>query len=268
MYFMTIDAGTGSARAVIFDALANQISISQQEWSHLSEDGVDNSMGFDYKKNWQIIVTCIKEAIFKAGIKANQISAITATSMREGIILYDKQNNELFGVANVDARAFKEVAWINKKYPNLEKEFYQISGQTFALGALPRLLWVKNNKPEIYEKVASMNMISDWVLTKLSGLIAAEPSNAGTSGIFSLKTRKFESAMASKLDLKDDIFPEVFESGSVIANVSKKASDETGLHISTKVVMGGGDVQLGSAGLGVVKAGESAVLGGKLFGSR
>jgi autoinducer 2 (AI-2) kinase len=262
---MTIDAGTGSARAVIFDTLANQVSIGQQEWTHLSEDGVVNSMGFDYEKNWQIIVKCIKEAIFKAGIKSNEIVAITATSMREGIVLYDKDGNELFAVANVDARAVKEVADINEKYPELEKKFYNISGQTFALGALPRILWVKNNKPYIYEKVASMNMISDWVLTKLSGVIAADPSNAGTSGVFSLKTRQFEPSMADKLGLKDDIFPKVYESATVIGEISKKASDETGLHVSTKVVMGGGDVQLGSAGLGVVKARQGAILGGTFW---
>jgi len=265
MYFMTIDAGTGSVRAVIFDTNANQISIGQREWSHLSEDGVTNSMGFDYKKNWQIIITCIKEAVFKAGIKARDIAAVTATSMREGIVVYDREGNELFGVANVDARAFKEVADIHERYPHLEKEFYDISGQTFALGALPRLLWLKKNRVEIYEKVAYVNMISDWVLTKLSGVIAAEPSNAGTSGIFSLKKRQFEPSMAKKLGIKDDIFPKVYESGTVIADISKKASDETGLHVNTKVVMGGGDVQLGSAGLGVVKKGQSAILGGTFW---
>ena len=265
MYFMTIDAGTGSARAVIFDTLGNQISIGQREWTHLSEDGVANSMGFDYEKNWKLIVTCIKEAIFKAGIKASEIVAITASSMREGIVLYDKDGNELFGVANVDARAVKEVADINRNTPELEKEFYDISGQTFALGALPRLMWVKRNKPDIYEKTASINMISDWVLTKLSGVIAAEPSNAGTSGVFSLQKRQFEPMMAKKLGLKDDIFPKVVESGTVIGEVSQRASDLTGLHIKTKVVMGGGDVQLGSAGLGVVKAGQCAILGGTFW---
>ncbi|MEA1919671.1 MAG: autoinducer-2 kinase [Campylobacterota bacterium] len=262
---MTIDAGTGSARAVIFDTKGKQVAIAQQEWEHLSEAGVANSMGFDYEKNWQIIVTCIKESIFKAAIKAESIVAITATSMREGIVLYDQDGKELFGVANVDARAVREVADINRDYPELEKEFYETSGQTFALGALPRLLWVKRNRPHIYEKTASMNMISDWVLTKLSGVIAAEPSNAGTSGVFSLEKRQFEPIMAKKLGLKDDIFPKVYESGSLIGEVSQSASDLTGLHVKTKVVMGGGDVQLGSAGLGVVKAGQCAILGGTFW---
>ncbi|MCJ7766349.1 MAG: autoinducer-2 kinase [Thiovulaceae bacterium] len=264
-YFLTIDAGTGSGRAVIFDTLGNQISIGQQEWSHPSEAGVANSMGFDYKTNWQILSTCIKSAIEKAGIKAEMIQAVTATSMREGIVLYDRDGNELFGVANVDARADKEVTELNRDYPESEQDFYAQSGQTYALGALPRLLWLKRNRPHLYEQTASMNMISDWVLTKLSGIIASEPSNAGTSGIFSLEKRQWLPEMAKKVGLRDDIFPPVYESGTIIGEVTRKASDETGLAVGTAVVTGGGDVQLGSAGLGVVEAGEVAVLGGTFW---
>ena len=46
-YFLTVDAGTGSGRAIIFNTLGEQIGISQQEWSHLAEKGVPNSMRFD-----------------------------------------------------------------------------------------------------------------------------------------------------------------------------------------------------------------------------
>ena len=264
-YLMSIDAGTGSARAVIFDSHANEIAIAQQEWLHVEEENVANSMSFDYTKNWQIIVKCIKASIHKAGIKASDIVAITASSMREGIVCYDKNRDEVFAVANVDARASNEVKYINEHYPELEKEFYALSGQTFALGALPRLMWLKNNKPSVYENVVHVNMISDWVLTKLSGEIAAEPSNAGTSGVFSLEKRDFQPFMAKKLGLKDDIFAKVYESGEVIGKVHAKASDETGLSRETLVVMGGGDVQLGSAGLGVVKEGDMAILGGTFW---
>ncbi len=265
MYFMTIDAGTGSARAVIFNEAGEQIAISQQEWTHISEPGIANSMGFDFKTNWKIIAGCIREAIATSGLDAREICAVSATSMREGIVVYDRLGEELFGVANVDARAAAEVADINREFSALEKEFYRSSGQTFALGALPRLLWLKRNRPELYDRVDSMNMISDWVLTRLSGVIASEPSNAGTSGVFSLEKRCWEPEMATRLGLKDDIFPPVYESGTVIGEVSARAAEETGLHVKTKVVTGGGDVQLGSAGLGIVRAGESAVLGGTFW---
>jgi autoinducer 2 (AI-2) kinase len=65
--------------------------------------------------------------------------------------------------------------------------------------------------------------------------------------------------------LKEDIFPPVHEPSEVIGTVMKQASDETGLAAGTKVVTGGGDVQLGSAGLGVVNEGQSAVLGGSFW---
>jgi len=264
-YFLTVDAGTGSARAIIFNTLAEQISISQQEWSHLSEEGVENSMGFDTQSNWKIISKCIQEAISQANIKADEIKAVTATSMREGIVLYDKDHKELFALANVDARAGQEVAFINTHYPDLEKAFYTTSGQTFALGALPRLMWVKNNRPSVYEKTAHISMISDWVLAKLSNVIASDPSNAGTTGIFSLTTRQWDRTMATKLDIKDDIFPPVYETGTQIGEISFLAAEQTGLAKGTPVIMGGGDVQLGSAGLGVVEANEVAILGGTFW---
>ncbi|WP_419764510.1 MAG: autoinducer-2 kinase [Arcobacter sp.] len=264
-YLMAIDAGTGSVRAVIFDTSGNQISVGQREWTHLAQEGVANSMSFDFNTNWQLCIDCIKEAIKKANVDSNDILALSSTSMREGIVLYDENGSELWGVANVDARASNEVKYLKENFQGIEEEFYKTSGQTFALGALPRIMWLKNNNPEVYEKVAKISMIGDWILAKLSGVIASDPSNGGTTGIFSLKNRTWDVNQASKVGLKDNIFPPCYEVGTEIANVSSKASLETGLSTNTKVVMGGGDVQLGSAGLGVVEVGQVAVLGGSFW---
>ena len=262
-YLLAIDAGTGSIRAVLFDTKGKQLAMSQREWTHLEEEGVADSMSFDFEANWPLVCSCIKEAT--KGVDAEDILALSATSMREGIVLYNKDGRELWGVANVDARAGDEVQYLKENYPGIEEEFYQKSGQTFALGALPRLLWLKNNRPVIYDKVARVSMIGDWILAKLSDKIAVDPSNAGTTGIFSLGSRKWESEMAARVGLKDDIFPEVLETGSVLGSLSKEAAHATGLSPLTQVVMGGGDVQLGSAGLGVVREGDVAVLGGSFW---
>ena len=259
---MAIDAGTGSVRAVIFDTEGNQFSVAQQEWTHIEEKGVPNSMTFDFEKNWKLTIECIQESIKLSGVRVEEILAVSATSMREGIVLYDNKGKELWAVANVDARASKEVKYLKENFEGIEEEFYALSGQTFALGALPRLLWLKNNKPDIYDKVANVSMIGDWILAKLSGVIATDPSNGGTTGIFSLKERTWISEMASRVGLKSDIFPPVLETGTVMGNI---LNEEIGLSTQTKVVMGGGDVQLGSAGLGVVKEGEVAILGGSFW---
>ena len=264
-YLMTIDAGTGSVRAVIFDTLGNQISISQAEWSHKEEPNIPNSMSFDFETNWELTKKCIKDSINQAKIDSKDIVAVSSSSMREGIVLYDKDGKELFGVANVDARANDEVRYLKENYKGIEEKFYQISGQTFALGAIPRIMWLKNNRPDIYEKVTSFSMISDWILYKLSGEIVSEPTNAGTSGIFSLSERTYEKDMLSKIGLNDTILPRCEESGKTIGKVTSKASKETNLLTDTLVVTGGGDVQLGTVGLGLTSLGDSAILGGSFW---
>jgi len=264
-YLMAIDAGTGSVRAVIFDTLGNQISVAQKEWLHLEEEGVPNSMTFDVDTNWDLTVWCIKNALAQAKLRGEDIVALSATSMREGIVVYDKEGDALWGVANVDARADAEVRYLKENFEGIEEDFYKESGQTFALGALPRLMWLKNNRADIYDKADSLSMISDWMLAKLSGVIASEPSNAGTTGIFSLSKRAWERKMAEKVSIKNTIFPPVLEPGTVIGTVTKEAALLTGLSSKTKVVMGGGDVQLGSAGLGIVKEGQVAILGGSFW---
>jgi len=261
-YLMTIDAGTGSARAVIFDTKGNQISVGQEEWEHLSLEGVENSMTFDCENNWNLILRCIKKAVDDANIGVDEICAVSATSMREGIVLYDENKKEIFAVANVDARAGKEVKYLKENFEGIEQEFYKESGQTFALGALPRIMWVKENLPDVYDDVCKISMISDWILFKLSGVIATDPSNGGTSGIYSLKQRDWVPQMAKKVGLKDDIFPTSYEPGVVLGNVN---STKNILSQNTLVVVGGGDVQLGSAGLGVVNKGDVAILGGSFW---
>ncbi len=261
-YLMAIDAGTGSIRAIIFDTNGNQISISQQEWVHIEEEGVLNSMSFDTQKNWELTVSCIKESLQLAGLKGEDILAVSASSMREGIVLYDKEGKELWAVANVDARASKEVKYLKESFEGIEERFYSISGQTFALGALPRIMWLRDNRPKIYEQVASISMIGDWILAKLSGVISSDPSNGGTTGIFSLKERNWQPDMASSVGIKDNIFPPILETGEMMGYV---VDENSGLSTKTKVVMGGGDVQLASMALGVVKVGQVGILGGSFW---
>jgi autoinducer 2 (AI-2) kinase len=263
-YFLVIDAGTGSIRAVIFDTMGNQISIAQYEWNHIAEEEVQGSMGFDFIRGWELAKKCIKESISKAGVSEREIVAVSASSMREGIVVYDKEKNELWGVANVDSRAGAEVTYLKHEYPTMEREFYQSSGQTFALSAAPRLLWLKNNRSSLYEKAIYFTMLSDWILFKLSGELGSEPSNAGTAGAFNLIRRNWEKEQFSRCGLKD-LFVPILESGEVLGTVTQRACDETGLDINTLVVMGGGDVQIGTAGLGANKLGDAVVLGGSFW---
>ncbi len=264
-YILVLDAGTGSARSVIFDHEGNQISISQKEWTHRNIPEYPGSMEFETDKNWETIKWLIKSSITKAGIKPDEIMGISSSSMREGIVVYDKNGSELWACANVDSRAYNEVIELKEKDSELEKDVYNITGETFALSAIPRLLWIKKNKPELFDRIDKISMLSDWILYKLSGKIFTEPSNGSTSGIIDLKTRNWSEDVIKKCSLPDNIYPEVVEPGTVIGNISEKAAEETGLSPDTKIVMGGGDAQLGCLGLGSINPGEAVILGGSFW---
>lgn len=264
-YLLAVDAGTGSGRAVIFDHDGNQIASAQHEWWHKTDPRFDGSMDFDVTGNWTLLARAIRRVIADAGIPAADIAAVSATSMREAIVAYDRDGREIWACANVDSRANNEVRDLKQDFPQLEAELYAQSGQTFALGALPRLLWLKRNLPDVYDRVHRVSMLSDWVLARLSGVIASDPSNAGTTGLYSLAARNWLPDAMSKVGMRDDIFPPSAEPGAVIGRVTSQASQETGLAAGTPVVMGGGDCQIGAAGLGVVNEGDCAVLGGTFW---
>lgn len=264
-YLMAIDAGTGSVRAVIFSIDGEQLGCVQREWSHAEDSRYPGSMDFDWVHNWELASACVRDVLAETGIDPASIAAVSTTCMREGIVLYDAQGNEIWACANVDARSNDEVGELIRMNPALEHEIYAVSGQTYALGALPRVLWVKNKLPDLYDKVAKIGMFNDWLIYKLTGVLAVEPSNGSTTGIFDLQKRAWDNEIMRKVGLKDDIFPPVAECGDVVGKVNEKGAADTGLAVGTMVVAGGGDSQLGCIGVGVVDNTQAVVFGGSFW---
>jgi autoinducer 2 (AI-2) kinase len=219
-------------------------------------------MEFDTQANWRLIVECIREVLEIT--KVQRIDAVSATSMREGLVVYGEKGEELWACSNVDARAVDEVRSLRAR--GLEGQFYATSGQTFALGAAPRLLWLKEHDASLYSKARSVAMLSDWITVRLGAALSLDRSNGGTTGLFDLKTRGWSSDLlfASELSPSFGDTP-VRDSGEVIGEVSKAAAAETGLMAGTPIVMGGGDAQLGCVGVGAVRSGETAIFGGTFW---
>ncbi|MFC0416699.1 autoinducer-2 kinase [Cytobacillus solani] len=264
-YLMAIDAGTGSVRVILFNTLGQELGVTQSEWTHKEDPRYPGSMDFDIVQNITIITDLIKELIATSNIDPKEIIALSTTSMREAIVLYDENGNELWACANVDSRSNNEVNNLYLISDTLEANLYKISGQTFSLGAIPRILWVKNNLPETYRQIKYVSMLNDWITYRLSGVLSVEPSNGCTTGLFDLKQRVWDPNIANQVNLRNDIFPVVHESGTVIGNVTAQMSALTGLSTNTLVVAGGGDAQLGCIGAGVINEGDAAVFGGSFW---
>jgi len=262
-YFLVIDAGTGSGRAVLFDEEGNQLSMAQKEWKHLNLTGVRGAIDFDTKENWKLIKKLIIDVIKATNVSPNDIKAVSSTSMREGIVFYNTRGDVIWACSNIDARANDEVCILKEK--GFEKQVYDQTGQTFSISDVPRLLWIKRNQPEIYKEIASLGMISDWIIYMLSGEFTFEPSNGSTSGIFHTFDRCWDERLINTLELPTDIYPKVYEPGTVVGTIRPELAEEVGLTKDTLIVVGGGDAQIGSLGVGAVKEGDVVILGGTFW---
>ena len=260
---MALDAGTGSCRAVIFDRSGNQISFSQEEWTHKPLKGYPMSQVFDTKTNWKLISLCIRNAIEKAGISGSQIRGISATSMREGMVLYDENGIEIWACPNVDSRAQKESTELVRSEE--AKKIYFTAGDWVSITSPARFLWIKKHEPTVFKKIAHMSMLADWILYRLSGELVTDPSLGSSSGLFDLEKRTWSSDLIKLIGLEERIFPRVVSSGTVIGSITKEAAAETLLPEGTPVVVGGADTQLGLCGIGISKAREITILGGSFW---
>jgi autoinducer 2 (AI-2) kinase len=262
-YLAAIDAGTGSGRCVIFDPEGRQVAIASREWTHPSIPEYPGAFVFQTARNWPLICEAIREAIDRAKIRPDEIRGISATSMREGMVLYDEAGKEIWACPNVDSRANNEVAQMIRK--GLAKKIYFKAGDWLAITSPPRFLWIKKHEPEIFKKTAKMTMISDWILHRLTGKFATDPSIGSSSNLFQLSKRTWSDEIIDWCSLPRSIFPEVREPGTVLGEVTAEAATETGFKAGTPVVVGGADTQLGLIGISAVQPYDSATIGGTFW---
>ena len=260
---MAIDAGTGSCRAVLFDRQGNQVSAAQEEWSHQSLPGYPGSQVFDTRSNWELISKCIRGAIAGASADPSDVKGVSATSMREGMVLYDDSGKELWACPNVDSRATKEAATLIRS--GAARKIFREGGDWVSIIAPPRFLWIRKHQPEVFRKIGRMGMLSDWIIYRLSGRFVTDPSVGSSSGMFDLRKRDWSRRTADLCGLRPEILPEVKEPGSAVGEVTKRAAAQTGLRAGTPVVLGGADTQLGLVGMGASERDEVAVEGGSFW---
>ncbi|HEY3764453.1 MAG TPA: autoinducer-2 kinase [Gaiellales bacterium] len=260
---LAIDAGTGSCRAVIFDGDGRPAGSGQREWQHIEEPGVPGSQVFAAGPNWELICVCVREALARAGVTGAQIAGVSSTSMREGMVVWDEAGNELWACPNVDSRAGAQAARLIES--GAAERIYRTAGDWVSITAPARFLWLVEHRPELMAAAAHVGMLGDWVLTRLSGEFATDPSLGSSSGMFDLAARGWSADVIALCGVDPAIFPPVRSPGTVIGQVTSAAAAQTGLAAGTPVIAGGADTQLGLVGIGVTEPGGVTVVGGTFW---
>ncbi|MDX2970132.1 autoinducer-2 kinase [Kribbella solani] len=259
---LAIDAGTGSCRALLFDLDCRLISSALREWRHQEPDGVTGGRDFDVDANWAAIVWCIREATRRAGVDTADIRAVSSTSMREGVVLYDAAGREIWACPNVDGRAVDEAAELVRD--GRAEQIFREGGDWVSMTTPARLLWLARHRPDLLERVAGIGMLSDWILCRLSGELVTEPSCGSSSGMFDLGARVWSRTTSKTSGFPFGNLPPVVDPGTVIGEVTAAVAEQTGLRAGTPVVVGGADTQLALLGAGIGES-QYAVIGGTFW---
>ncbi len=260
---LALDAGTGSCRAVLFAVDGRQVGMAQREWAHAELPGVPGSQVFDTETNWRLIAECVRQVLTESRVDASAVRALSTTSMREGMVLYDHAGKELWACPNVDSRAGLEATDLVEK--GLAETIYRHGGDWVAITAPARLLWIQRHEPDIFKRAEHLNMLADWITHRLTGEFVTDPSIGSSSGMFDLAERTWSNDVIDIVGMRPEVFAPVRAPGAVAGAVSAAAATATGLKAGTPVVVGGADTQLGLVGIGVVEPGQFTVVGGTFW---
>src|SRR5690606_20478092 len=145
----------------------NEIGFAQREWTHRPEPGVPGSVNFDTSRNGALIDEVIAEALSKAGLSGSDIRADSTTSIREGVVLYDKSGKQLWACPNIDSRATVEADELVAE--GIAARIFETGGDWVSITTPARLRWLYRHQPRIMEQVHRIGLLSDWAATRLTG---------------------------------------------------------------------------------------------------
>jgi autoinducer-2 kinase len=261
-YLLAIDAGTGSCRAVLFTETGEQAAVGLREWVHREPPGVPGGQDFDVDAGWGAIAACVQDALRDAGASGADVAAVSATSMREGVVIYDRAGREIWACPNVDSRSAAEAGDLIRE--GAAAKIYAEAGDWVSITTPARLRWLARHRPDVLASAGSLGMLSDWIIYRLSGAQVTEPSCGSSSGMFTLAQRGWSASIPALCGLPPDVLPPVVDPGTVVGEVTAAAAEQTGLRPGTPVVAGGADTQLGLLGAGAV-TGEYTVVAGTFW---
>ena len=260
-YLLAVDLGSSRVRCILADLGGNLAGVASADWQpatpkELAPLGKELPPG----ATWRLVCRLIRKAVRQAGARGSQVAAVSVTSQREGVVFLDTRGRELYAGPNIDVRAFVEGQSIDEGHRD---EVYRTTGHLPSfLFAPAKLLWFKNNRPELFESIRHVLSLDAWIAYKLSGALAVERAAAAEVGLLDVAGGTWATGLLSRLGLPAHILPPLAEAGESMGAVTAAAASKTGLSPKAQVVMAGPDTQCGLLGMGVTEHGQVGIVAG------
>lgn len=254
-YLIGIDIGTSGTKTALFDVEGGLVSVATVEYPlYQPKNGWAEQNPEDW---WNAVCQSCRQVISESKINALDIQGIGLSGQMHGLVMLDKKGNVLRpAIIWCDQRTDRECDIITEKVG--ERKLIEITGNPALTGfTASKILWVKNNQPEIYSQCKHILLPKDYIRYKLTGEFATEVSDASGMQVFDIKNRKWSSEILSKLDIDESLFGKVYNSPEITGTITEEAARLTFLPKGTAVVGGAGDNAATAIGTGVVQDGRA-----------
>ncbi len=261
MNFLGIDVGTGGSRAVLIDSQGALLAAATVEHEPFASPEIGWAEQ-DARDWWRASAEAIRQVLKSENVKAEEIGAIGLSGQMHGAVLLNERDEVLRpAIIWCDQRTGEQCRELTEKI-GAETLIELVSNPALTNFTLPKLLWVRENEPEIWAQVYSVLLPKDYVRYQLTGDKATDVSDASGTLLLDVRNRKWSSQLLAAIEIRESLLPELYESTEITGTVSAECAAETGLKTGTPVVAGAGDNAAGAVGMGIVKVGAvSATIG-------
>lgn len=236
--YLVADIGTGNVRVAIADTTGTILGVASGDMRYEKDEHYPESIGFDPNALWDQIKSLAKTALAQAG--AFTITAITATSQREGIVAIARDGTSIIGMPNIDHRGREWEDITPDKH-----EVYMLTGRypTSLFSAL-KLVGLRNRRPPLWQQVSTFLSISDWAQYMFSGMQGYEHSQASETLLYDVAQGEWSQQLCDQYQLDASLLPPLVRSGTILGKILPETAREMGISESADVVVGGSDTQL------------------------
>jgi len=248
-----IDVGTSGTKAVAIDETGKLVAAALVEYPLLTPrpDWAEQDPA-EWKEAAYKVLTVLAHA---PGINPKDIKGIGLTGQMHGSVFLDANNQVLRNALLwCDQRTAPQCDAITEKVGE-QKLIEMVCNPALTGFTAPKILWLRDNEPEVYEKVRKVLLPKDYIRYVLTGEFATDVADASGTLLFDVKNRTWHKELMSILDIPADFMPRSFEGTEVTGKLSAEAAKLTGLPAGIPVIAGGGDQAAGGVGNGIVRPG-------------
>ena len=258
-YILAHDLGTSSDKASLFTTTGDFSGSITVNYSTFYSNG--NWAEQDPEDWWNAFCESNKKLL--KDIDASQVLGVIFSGHYPGCLPVDKNGKALYNaIIWQDLRAQKQALELSEKTPDSDFGWRE-KGIVSSICTLPKLMWLRENKPDIYKKMYKVLICpNDYIIHKLTGRFVVEHSNADSSAMYDRYNRVWSPLMLEAGSINPAILPDIQEITDIIGTVPEGMEDVCGLTSATKVICGTGDGPCGSLGAGCLDPGDAYISGG------